>query len=533
MKAAILIGIGIAIAGVGSAVYLKVKAPPSVAISVNMNGLTSVKVNSVEFLQNGDFRVDELVLKNAKGETSFGATNGSHSFDQKARELTISYPWGVVKTTYFASGNKLTLDIETINKSDDIIEGIHFTPLTIKFPGKVKEYDGSIPLLIHNIGQVASVPVSYGSGSMTVVGEDLQKEVMVGLPWALDKPTNTQFPLSVHTNRVSNYPDSYPKINRPIPPGASDRFVVSLRFGRSKSADSSLATDVTKKFADAFPQQLNWKDRRPIGAIFIATGPQNWSNNPRGWFGDAKLDITTPAGRTEFRKRVLEFADGSIKIMHNMGAQGAITWDIEGQQFHHATTYIGDPRMLDTLAPEMAEVADEYFARFRKAGLRAGICVRPQLLSVSADKRSAEQGYVSDPASLLIEKIGYAKKRWGVTLIYIDSNVNGNDPNPLDASIIQKVHQAFPDCLLIPEHSTLRYYAYSAPFAELRHGTINTPNAIHQVYPQAFSAIYTADGPLDFYRDGLKEAVKRGDSLMYRTWFQDPQNDKVRAIYQN
>ena len=33
-----------------------------------------------------------------------------------------------------------------------------------------------------------------------------------------------------------------------------------------------------------------------------------------------------------------------------MNAQGMITWDIEGQQFRHATTYIGDPRLVETLA---------------------------------------------------------------------------------------------------------------------------------------------------------------------------------------
>jgi hypothetical protein len=93
------------------------------------------------------------------------------------------------------------------------------------------------------------------------------------------------------------------------------------------------------------------------------------------------------------------------------------------------------------------------------------------------------------------------------------------------------VAAAFPDCLISPEHSVLRYYAYSAPFAELRRGIVTTPDSMRDVYPKAFSLIYTADGPLDLYRNGLKAAVKQGDSLMYRTWFQDPQNEKVKAIY--
>jgi len=496
-------------------------------------GLQSLTADKVEYLLSGDFRVEEALLKKPSNETYFGSTVSTAALDQPHQKVTLTYPWGIIETTYSVSGNRLTIAMKTSNRSTtDTIQGIHYTPLVLKFPRKVAEYDGSIPLLAHNIGQVAETKVSYGSGTMAVVSEDLLKPLMVGLPWALDKPANTAFPLSVHTNRVSAYPDSYPTIARPIAPGGQDEYVVSLRFGRKNATDASLEGDVDKKFSSTFPQTLKWPDRRPIGAIFLATGPQQWTNNPRGWFGDENLNITTPEGKSEFRQRLLNLADASINIMRDMNAQGAITWDIEGQQFRQATTYIGDPRMLDLLAPEMAPLADEYFTRIRSAGLRVGICIRPQLLKVSDDKKNAEQTLVANPTDLLISKIAYAKKRWGVSLIYLDSNVNAKDPNPLDAAIIEKVARQFPDCLIIPEHSNLRYYAFSAPFGELRHGATSTPETARAVYPKAFSAIYTADGPLDLYQDGLKAAVKQGDSLMYRTWFSDPQNVKVKSMYQ-
>jgi hypothetical protein len=530
MKVAILCGIGVV--GVGAAVFLRTGAPPEVTIAMSAHGLESLKAGKVEFLQSGDFRVEEVLLKNAQGATHPGSSSGTAVSDPEHRELTITYPWGTVKTAYAAEENRLTLAITASNTmSTETIQGIRLTPMVLKFPEKVREYDGSIPLLAHNLGQLATVKVSYGSGTLAVVSEDLAKPLMIGFPWALDKPANTDFPLSVHTNRVSSYPDSYPTIVRPIPPGGSDRYVVSLRFGRGGATEASLAGDVNHKFAATFPQRLRWRDRRPIGAIFLATTPQQWTTNPRGWFGDPRLDVTTPAGRAEFKQRLLRLADGAIAIMRDMNAQGAITWDIEGQEYHEGTTYIGDPRLVDSMAPEMAEAADEYFGHFRAAGFRVGVCVRPQQLSRNADKKTASQMPVEDPAGLLIEKIAYAKKRWGASLVYIDSNVNGTDPNPLDASIIQRVAASFPGCLLIPEHSNLRYYAYSAPFAELRHGVVTTPDPARDVYPNAFSAIYTADGPLDLYRESLRTAVRRGDSLMYRTWFSDPQNEKVKAIY--
>ena len=40
--------------------------------------------------------------------------------------------------------------------------------------------------------------------------------------------------------------------------------------------------------------------------------------------------------------------------------QGIIVWDLEGQEFIHPTTYIGDPRALGAgYAPEMNAIADE------------------------------------------------------------------------------------------------------------------------------------------------------------------------------
>jgi hypothetical protein len=359
------------------------------------------------------------------------------------------------------------------------------------------------------------------------------KPLMVGFPWATNRPSNTKFPLSVHTGRVDSYPDSYPTITRPILPKGTDTYVVTLRFGRANATETALDDDIYKRFSEAFPLQSNWSDRRPIGAIFLASNmPQRSPTNPRGWFGDSHLNVQIPTGRADFRERLLTMADDSIRIMREMNAQGAITWDPEGQEFAHATSYIGDPRLVDTLAPEMASVIDEYFARFTKAGFRVGLCIRPQSLQVSPDRMSASQTTAADPAQLLIDKITYARKRWGISIFYLDSNTNSTkDPSPLDAAIVQKVASQFPDSLLIPEHSNLRYYSYSIPYAELRSGKTGTPNAVRHTYPNASTLVYTADGPLDLYKEQLAEGIKHGDILMYRTWWPDPQNEKVRSLY--
>jgi hypothetical protein len=531
VKAWILIGIVAAGIAVSAGVLIRAGKPPQVSITVTANGLTSLMSDNVEMLESGEFRVEQIVLKKPDGDTYPGSSLGKATSDPQNQEITNAFPWGTVKIGYAAKNNRLTLTLTTTNTSDtETIQGVRFVPITLRFPEKVKEYDGNTPLLAHNIGQIAAVKVSYGSGALAMVADDMDKPLMLGFPWANNRPNNTIFPLNVITDRAASFPDSLPTIHRPIPPRGTDRYSISLRFGRVNAKDEMLVGDTYKRFAETFPAQLNWTDRRPVGAIFLATNSKDWAKNPRGWFADASLNTTTAEGRTQFRQRMLGLADGAISIMKDMNAQGAITWDAEGEELGSAN-YICDPRQLDALAPEMAEVADEYFARFRSAGLRVGVCVRPQQLQLAPDKKSATQIAVADPAALLIDKIAYAKKRWGATLIYIYSNTNTKDPNPMDVSVIQKVAAAFPDCLLVPERATLGYYAYSAPSGELRQGMVSTPDTVREVYPKAFSLIYTADGPLDLYRTSLVASVKHGDTMMYRTWYPDPQNYKVKSLY--
>lgn len=366
------------VVALGSVVYVKSQTVPDVKFTMEPKGLTSLKCNGVEFLNSGDFHVNSILLRKPNGETYDGDVNGSSRVDVGDRQWSGIYPWGKVQVTYTTDRNRAVLDILTSNTSSDTIQGIWYTPLTLKFPRKVAEYDGSIPLMVDSVGSPGILQVSYESGVLAVAVDSAEKPLQIGFPWANDRPTNTVFPLTLNTDRVKSLPDSYPLINRPIAPGASDEYQISLRFGRSGDTVGDLARDVFDRYAKEFPPTLNWPDRRPIGSIFLASAAENFPNNPRGWLMDQTLDVTTPAGRAILRNRILELADHAVSIMKDMNAQGAVTWDIEGQEFAHAISYIGDPRLATTLAPEMSDIVDDYFKKFRDAGLRVGVCVRPQ-----------------------------------------------------------------------------------------------------------------------------------------------------------
>jgi hypothetical protein len=215
-----------------------------------------------------------------------------------------------------------------------------------------------------------------------------------------------------------------------------------------------------------------------------------------------------------------------------MDAQGAIVWDSEGQEYPHATSYLGDPR---SLPPEMEDVADKFFGKFKDAGLRVGVCVRPTLPLRPAYADGVNQYEVSDIAKILIEKIEGARKRWGCSIFYVDSDVDHNERGRVihDALIFRKVAKAFPDVLLIPEHASVLHFAYTAPYKEVRLGNFSTPADARRVYPNSFSVLYVADAPVDQHREELVKAVKSGDILLFRGWFDDEYNAKAKSIYQD
>src|SRR4029077_5074427 len=174
----------------------------------------------------------------------------------------------------------------------------------------------------------------------------------------------------------------------------------------------------------------------------------------------------------------LRLADNSVQVLKNTGAQGMITWDPEGEEFI-GECYYGDPSLVSRLAPEMEfksngakSVIDEYFEKFRAAGLKVGVCIRPQQITM-VDGQPVHQAAVDETAvQILRERIAYAKQRWGCTLFYVDSTANID--GALNPDVFKQVAEAYPDVLLIPENESMRYFAYSAPLNSYQHHKITS-----------------------------------------------------------
>ncbi len=391
------------------------------------------------------------------------------------------------------------MSIEVSNTSSKAVNEFSLRLMELKFPRVPRRPTGSrhvrirlqrprvasgpmsasIPLIADPRFVVPIIPVDYGTGALNFCSDDA--ECAVSVPYSTNFPTRTSYPFVITC--------------RDIKPGASKTFNVSLRFGAAGAQVQDLSADALERYAKKYPFQVSWNDRRPIGAIFLA-GPQiNVSSNPRRWtvnFGE--IDVTNDQGKAAFRTALLKLADNSVQVLKDTGAQGMITWDPEGEEFPGAC-YYGDPRLVPTFAPEMEfkndggkSVIDEYFEKFRAAGLKVGICIRPQDIAMIDGKPVHQAADDEQAVRILREKIAYAKKRWGCTLFYVDSTATSG--RPFYPDVFKAVAQAFPDVLLIPENESMRYFAYSAPLnSYVHHKITSTPVGARLVYPKSFSVL--------------------------------------------
>lgn len=522
-------GVGI-VPMIGEPPTMPLAAQPVDAVGIGFDdtGLTSIKWHDTEFLNSSVLQLNIARMIQPDGVYVLGDLTHKTTVDAQNHAILQEFSWGAVRCVYTSEANRLYIDVTISNTSTSLLDKFILLLPQLQFPAKPAEYDGTSPLFSPNIGAPSIITASFGTGVLEVTNEDVTQPLMVALPWTLDK-ANTIFPLIVNTDRNTMYPNSFPLIKRQVPAGTDLHFRLALRFGPANSSVQDLAGDLYEKFAEAFPQSNQWADHRAIAMLMLGRVDGGFANNPRGFFNDPNVDVTTPAGLADFRKRLLAYADRSIAIMKAMNAQGMITWDAEGEQFPQGTTYIGDPRLVETLAPEMIGVIDQYFQKFRDAGFRVGMTIRPQQLALTPDKMQAHQLEVDDPAKLLLDKIAFAKKRWGVTIFYIDSNGDKNDPVP--ASVMAQIAAANPDVLLVPEMENTQYYSVTAPYNQLNQGFVSTPDKVREVYPKAFGVICINDGDLDGNHATLVNSVRQGDILLFRGWFDSLENGKVKSIY--
>ena len=513
--------------------------------AVGERGLTSLSYNGQSLLASpasGELRPQKSLFGAVLDALLARSSSPVAAPNKAADTVDMTYPWGRVSCAYGKQGDRLTMRIEVSNASAKKIDQLSLRLMELNFPSipvggtleagmfgfgfkgpdwPLPEWPPSIPSVADPQFVVPIVCVDYGTGALNFCSDDLECSVDV--------------PASMNATAGSSYP--FVITCRDIKARASKTFNISIRFGPPGAHVQDLSSDVLERYAGKYPFQINWKDHRPIGAIFLGSSGTNIATNPRRWILNyGEIDVTTEKGKSAFREALLKHADKSIQALKDVNAQGMITWDPEGEEFTY-DCYYGDPRLVPTLAPEMEfkhdgvkSAIDEYFERFRVAGLKVGVCVRPQQIAMIDGKPVHQAAEDEHALQILRERIAYAKNRWGCTLFYVDSTATAY--GALNPDVFKALADAFPDILLIPENESMRYFAYSAPLNSYMHHKItSTPTGARLVYPKAFSVLMAPEADRPEHHDALVTAVRGGDILLFNGWYSGVEGQKIKKLY--
>lgn len=294
------------------------------------------------------------------------------------------------------------------------------------------------------------------------------------------------------------------------------------------------------------PPQLNWPNRSIIGEIELAVAPSQSKplvHGNRQWKLSGQ-DITPLT-----REALIKHIQFSVTNMQKYGAQIAIIWDIEGQEFFHPYSYAGSPDMLAEIAPEMEPLADEIFKIISNAGIKTGVCLRPDIaylqnyIDGGVARTWLDHYYANDlnhASQILIDKISYCKKRWGCRAFYIDSNVwpgnnfSGKKIDPatgggvMPVEVFIRVVKAHPDCLIIPEFEEGDYWKISAPYSDDNFRP-TLGGEIKNKYPNAFQCLSVYSNK--WTQEQLNACVAGGNIIMFESWWENPVNEMIKKAY--
>jgi hypothetical protein len=510
-------------------------------------GLAALVWDGWSMLGYGSYQGDlNLYGTRAEFRRADGSTYASDADTDAHRVATVGdvvgldLPWGTVRTAWAAAGSgRIRCTVTIRNTSADTLTGVGGSLVILDLPvadPQVSDGDGdgpasAYPRTVRCLTGAPYLMVDMGSRGRLVaaIEGDLGSDWTLGEMTAFNGSARWRFAWGCRAA---------------IPPGESRTQVFGLRFLPAGTRFAEAAPDLLMRHAGAWPPLGDRGDRRPISRLFLCNPPDytRWPTtghppgNPRGYFQNSEdVDIRTIEGRTALRLRLLDLADGMLDDLRAAGAQGVVVWDIEGQQEPHMTSYVGSPDRVFAVAPEMAHVpvgetlatADAFFRRFRDAGFRVGVCLRPQRYGGDAPGpyTQAEIPDLEAMAELMRVKIAFAAERWGADLFYVDSNVSDLFGWPVpDRRLFGPALRDHPRVLLMGEWQQCASWGVGAPYdATWYDGTYETPERVREVWPDAGTAIVVGSGdgsPVSASAAARHlAAARRGDILLFDGWY--------------
>ena len=176
-----------------------------------------------------------------------------------------------------------------MRRSSDTL--LSFFNSSYSFP--LDQCPASIPLIADARFVAPIIPVDYGTGALNFCSDDLGMFCRGAVFDEFPEPE-----LAIRSSSIAAI------LNRVLARHSIFRCASEPAGARVQD----LSGDVLERYAGKYPFQVNWKDRRPIGAIFLASSGINVATNPRRWIlNEGNIDITShPQGKAAFRDRAAQ-----------------------------------------------------------------------------------------------------------------------------------------------------------------------------------------------------------------------------------
>jgi hypothetical protein len=571
----------------------QISLSPGVIVTMGKAGVKSLTYHGQNFLfgpQAAPTFVNVFQTDPLGNTTGAGAVPSATVVDPVANTITQTFKWGTAVTQYKGAGNKLFMTVTMTNTLANPITRYWMFPIGIQLPATPLNFSNNTAF---SLDSPASVFFDYGSGTIDLADEDLVNPMTMSF-WQATSPAGPAWLVSLNVDPNSNLNPNWPGIFRPLAAGGSDTITVSVRFGAAGQTEPQLASDLFARFNATFPRLLPAAaPRKPIARLnFTGRFRPTLPNNPRGWFNDPSIDVTTPAGIAVFQQRLLQAGDAAVAEMQRVGARGGIIWDLDGQQFDQA--FLGDPLNYETISPELVGVLDQFIAKFTNAGFEIGFDLEPQVVTFTTgtvnvsgtqvtwtggskfspvwvgqpaggeitignntyviaavqsptsltlqgnagNQNNAPYTYVLEsnvpnPEAILQQKVAYTRNRWKATLFYVDKDLAYGGTNITPSQAFEDIMLQYPGTLFFPEWAGLRHYAYTYPFLDSNNGITEPSPKVTNVYPNAAGLVRVPnDQNIQAAVPALMQSVTNGNILLFDGWYQHPANDTVIQIYQ-
>ncbi len=475
----------------------------------NDQGLSSIQVEGVERLHSIPRTM--WLGKQASG-AGLKADPSSRGFDPDSRTLTETYPWGVIRQVYHLVPGGLQIHLTVENQSEEAITDLRINGL--KFNGLGENTTNSDRTA--GVAGPPFLPVVGPEGSI-VYSLDSEPRRPVKLLTSVEADA---IPVKVVLGGEELLVDNVTAEHR-IEPGERTDFRLGFRFGGPGTDPFVVAEDFIESYRKEHPMVLDWPDRRLMIRLFFGGGVSKEVADHNLQHPD---EVVAPEPDEKFRQRILSTMRNTVEAAKVSDAQGVIIWDLEGGTYPHATTYIGDPRHIRLLNPQMDLVIDEAFQILKDAGLKIGITLRTSRVVYNEEKKTAAHSHTvaADPFRELDAKVGYAKERWGCEIFYVDTNYFWRPYGPeqewkagrVAPELWVRLVEKYPDTLFIPEFGNIGDYQATAIYGEADMGEYETPEIARAIWPESFRFIVIEDADPYLNFDRFVETVRDRNALM-------------------